>query len=92
MERIWIALAVAFYPLTATRYLFSRLDRFSALASGLIVFLVLWLYVLPRDLAWRVGPLAWESRFVLPLTAYLCGLAVAAILMWWAGPAERRRT
>jgi hypothetical protein len=70
----------------------TRLDRISALVSGFIIFLVLWLYALPRDLAWRLGPLEWESRFVLPLSAYLAGLAVAAILMVWIGPTERRRS
>jgi hypothetical protein len=83
MARVWLTIAVIFYPIAASPYLFTRRDRFSALASGLIVFLILWLYALPRDLAWSIGPLAWESRFVLPLTAYLSGLAVAALLMSW---------
>jgi len=79
----WLVIAVIFYPVAASPYLFTRLDRFSALASGLIVFLILWLYALPRDLALDLGPLQWHSRFVLPFTAYLCGLAVAALLMSW---------
>ena len=89
MNGRWLVLGVILYPLMAVvgpvwfSTLVGRLDRFSALASGLIAFLVLWLYALPRDLAWDVGPIAWESRFVLPLTAYLCGLAVAAVLMSW---------
>jgi hypothetical protein len=78
-------LLVILYPiaLAAVGYFVWQLDRFSALASGLITFLILWLYALPRDLAWNFGPIAWDSRFVLPLTAYLCGLVVAAVLMSW---------
>lgn len=79
----WLVIAVIFYPVAASPYFFTRLDRFSALASGLIVFIVLWLYALPRELAWRLGPIDWESRFVLPLTAYLAGLLVAGVLMSW---------
>jgi hypothetical protein len=81
MERVWLTVAVVFYPITASPYLFVRRDRFSALASGLVIFLILWLYVLPRDLAWSIGPVVWQSRFAWPLTAYLGGLAVAAVLM-----------
>lgn len=85
MERKWLILAVIFYPFVALAppLLGVRLDRYGALASGLIVFLVLWLYALPRDLEWSLGPVAWASRFVVPLTAYLGGLAVAALLMSW---------
>lgn len=84
--KLWLILAVIFYP--AAMFIsywtpFTRIDRLSALASGLIVFMVLWLYLLPRNLAIEVGPIAWHSRFVLPLTAYLCGLVVAAVLMSW---------
>lgn len=75
--------------MVTTPYLFARLDRFNALASGFVVFLILWLYVLPRGLTWRMGSFVWESRFVLPLTAYLCGLAVAATLMAFTKPSKR---
>jgi hypothetical protein len=88
MTRVWLIASVLFYPLTLAvsfwlLFYANRRDQLSALASGLIVFLILWLYALPRDLVWDFGPIAWESRFVLPLTAYLCGLAVAALLMSW---------
>lgn len=81
---MWLWLAVIFYPVTMILALpsgggFSRLDRFSAMASGFINFLVLWLGVLPRDLTW----LSIEPRFAVPLTAYLAGLGVAALLMSW---------
>lgn len=80
---MWLWLIVIFYPIaiffSLNTGLFSRLDRFSALASGFIIFLVLWLGVLPRDLTW----LSIEPRFAVPLTAYLAGLAVAALLMSW---------
>ena len=81
----WTILSVIFYPVAALWFtgFTSRPDRYSALASGVIVFLILWLYALPSELAWSIGPLTWDSRFVLPVTAYLCGLAVAAILMSW---------
>lgn len=81
---MWLGLAVLFYPVSAwpVLALWTRLDRFSAVVSGLIVFLLLWLAFLPRDLAWP-APLALEPRFAVPLTAYLAGLAVAARLMSW---------
>jgi hypothetical protein len=82
MGRFWLILGVVFYPITASPYLFWRTDRFSALISGCIVALVLWLYALPRDLVWSYGSTEiLSSRFALPLTAYLCGLIVASILM-----------
>jgi hypothetical protein len=85
MREWWTVLAVILYPiaLAGVGYFVWRLDRLSALASGLITFLFLWLYALPRDLAWTFGPIAWESRFAMPLTAYLCGLVVTAVLMSW---------
>lgn len=89
MRRAWVIIAVLLYPVLTTPYLFARLDRFNALASGFVVFLILWLYVLPRHLAWRLGVWVWESRFVLPLTAYLGGLAVAATLMSFTKPSQR---
>jgi hypothetical protein len=83
----WLILAVIFYPIRTGvapfALTFFRIDQFSAAASGLIMFLILWLYALPRDLAWDFGPIVWQSRFALPLTAYLCGLAVAGVLMSW---------
>lgn len=82
----WLILAVIFYPIAASPYFTHRTDRFIAFAIALIVFLVLWLGVLPRDLAWNLGPVVWQSRFVLPLTAYLCGLAVAAVLVLMPKP------
>jgi hypothetical protein len=98
VQRIWLVIAIVFYPLTAGLYaslyvlLAPRLDQFSALSSGVIVFLVLWLYALPREMEWRLGPLVWDSRFVLPLSAYLCGLVVASILMWFTTSDERTRS
>lgn len=93
--RIWLILAVVFYPLFFLDYLLAtvvgRSDRLSALVSGLIVFLVLWLYALPRDLAWRFGSVVWESRLVLPASAYLIGLAVAGLLMWFAETTHKAR-
>ncbi len=87
MERFWTITSVALCPITSCFFVFlpwlSR-ARFSALASGLIVFLILWLYALPRDLALNTGPVAIESRFAVPLAAYAVGLAVAAILTSWA--------
>jgi len=85
---MWWWLAVLFYPVAAFFALAwfaipGRLDRFSALASGFIVFLVLWLGALPRELAWRLGDFYLEPRFAMPLTAYLIGLAIAAVLMSW---------
>jgi len=80
---MWLWLAVLLYPAALALYgLIGRLDRFSALTSGLIVFLLLWLAFLPRDLTWP-APLTIEPRFAVPLTAYLAGLAVAALLMSW---------
>ena len=88
---MWLWLAVIFYPLTPAFLIYlasvapfydplpRRLDQFSAIASGFIIFLVLWLGVLPRDLTWP----SIEPRFAVPLTAYLAGLAVAALLMSW---------
>jgi hypothetical protein len=101
---LWLVIMVLLYPITSLAPAIvpeaailiwgwpPRLAQVSALASGLIIFLVLWLYALPRDLVWELGPLAWQSRFVLPLTAYLCGLVVAAVLMWWAKPADGARS
>jgi hypothetical protein len=82
----WLILAVIFYPITALPSHVPwviGLAKYSALASGLIVALVLWLYALPRDLAWTF-PIDIAPRFALPLTGYLAGLAVSVILMHWA--------
>jgi hypothetical protein len=81
MNRWWI-LVVILYPISTFRVYWSP-KHFSALASGFIVALVLWLYALPRDFAWTF-PIEVAPRSALPLTAYLAGLAVAAILMHWA--------
>jgi hypothetical protein len=91
---MWLVISVILYPITSLLFLVTpelailfawprSLSRYGALASGMIVCLILWLYALPRDLAWDIGPIAWESRFVLPLSAYLCGLSVVAMLMSW---------
>ncbi len=89
---VWFIITVLLYPLTTFASFAPTLllpwghwdlSRFSALASGLIVFLILWLYALPRDLQWSIGSIGWESRFVLPLTAYLAGLVVASVLLSW---------
>lgn len=82
----WLILAVICYPITALPSHFPwviGLAKYSALASGLIVALVLWLYALPRDLAWTF-PIEVAPRFAVPLTAYLAGLIVAMVLMHWA--------
>lgn len=82
----WLILAVIFYPITALPSHVPwviGLAKYSALASGFVVALVLWLYALPRDFAWTL-PIEVTPRFALPLTAYVAGLAVAAILMHWA--------
>jgi hypothetical protein len=58
---------------------------FNALVSGLIVAVILWLYALPPDLSWTFASIEVGPRFAVPLTAYLIGLPIAAILMIWAG-------
>jgi hypothetical protein len=45
----------------------------------------LWLYALPPDLSWTFASIEVGPRFAVPLTAYLIGLPIAAILMIWAG-------
>lgn len=78
---VWLVLAVIFYPIavflpgTLTWPIIGRLDRMSALAAGLLVFIVLWLYALPRDLGADI------DRLAMPFVAYLGGLIVAAVLM-----------
>jgi|CXWL01.1.fsa_nt_gi hypothetical protein len=92
--RGWYAiLAIILYPLAIVwpeLFFMQRLDRVSALASGLIVFLILWLYALPRDLALSIGGGEVGPRFAVPLVAYLIGLATAAALFSLTRP-ERDR-
>lgn len=71
MKRALVILTVCLYPLVAVLMFTSvssllgivfRADRYSAIASGVIVFLLLWLGVLPRDLSLPLGAGVLEPR------------------------------